>query len=71
MFSSLLAYLCADLPKENGIPIPARRYEAGQIALREILTVFAPETLEYVQDFLDEFAPVRFGTPDENSSSND
>lgn len=71
MFSSLLAYLCADLPKENGIPIPARRYEAGQIALREILTVFAPETLEYVQDFLDEFAPVRFGTPDEDSVSDD
>ncbi|PBK74586.1 hypothetical protein ARMSODRAFT_1055127 [Armillaria solidipes] len=65
MFSSLLAHLCANLPMENGIPIPARRYEVGQNALREILAVFAPETLEYVQDFLDECAPVRFGTPNE------
>ncbi|KAK0461880.1 uncharacterized protein EV420DRAFT_134655 [Desarmillaria tabescens] len=59
MFTSLLTHLCTHLPEENGIPIPARRYEANENALREILTVFAPETLNYVQDFLNEFSPVR------------
>ncbi|SJL02096.1 uncharacterized protein ARMOST_05420 [Armillaria ostoyae] len=48
------------------IPIPAKRSEVARNTLVEIIGIFAPALVEYVEDFLDDYLPVRYGTQEED-----
>ncbi|KAK0491351.1 hypothetical protein IW261DRAFT_1602057 [Armillaria novae-zelandiae] len=64
-FGGLLVHMPDNLPKEDGISIPAKRSEAARNALVEIVGIFAPALVDYVEDFLDDYLPVHYGTQQE------
>ncbi|PBL01686.1 hypothetical protein ARMGADRAFT_1005218 [Armillaria gallica] len=70
-FGGLLVHMPDNLPEEEGIPIPAKRSEVARNTLVEIMGIFAPALVEYVEDFLDDYLPVHYGTQEENDDEVD
>ncbi|KAK0243784.1 hypothetical protein EDD85DRAFT_173451 [Armillaria nabsnona] len=60
-FDGLLDRVCDDLPRVNGVARSALKYEMGASSLGDVISIFSgAKVAQHVQDFLDEYPPIRY-----------